>query len=323
MSSGTLRKTVLITGAAGNLGSRFADHLLDSEHRLRLMVHQTELPDHLASAANVEVVRADLARPDTLVGAVSGADVVIHFAGKLFAPRPEQFLPETNARWFSNLTDAAVKSGVGRLILISFPHVEGPTTPESPATGRVDREPISVHAKTRLAQEKLLLERSAGTRTTPVILRLGMVYGRGILMIEAGRWLAKRRLLAVWKDPTWYHLVSTIDYLRATKAAAFRPGIEGIYHVGDEVPVTLQEFLDKACEVWDVPRPWRAPVWAIYSAAQLCEFYGLLFGTQSPLTRDFISIGRVSHFGDTSRMRRELLPDLVHPSLKSGLATLQ
>ena len=118
------RLTILITGAAGNLGSRLASHLLDSSHTLRLMIHRTPLPDHLASRRNIEVVEADLARPDTLASAVAGADVVMHFAGKLFAPRPERFLPETNTRWFSNLTTAAVNARVSRLVLASFPHVE-------------------------------------------------------------------------------------------------------------------------------------------------------------------------------------------------------
>jgi nucleoside-diphosphate-sugar epimerase len=287
------------------------------------MVHRTPLPARLAAAPHVEIVRADLAVPATLGPAVAGADAAIHFAGRLFAPRPERFLPETNTRWFANLAGAAVAAGVSRLVLVSFPHVEGPTSPDAPATGRLDRQPISVHATTRLAAERLLMERTAGTRTTPVILRLGMVYGRGILMIEAGRWLARRRLLAVWREPTWYHLLSTIDYLKAAEAALVRPGIEGIYHVGDETPITLQEFLDRACEVWGAPRPWRVPVWSVYAAARLCEAYGLAFRARSPLTRDFITIGRVPHFGDTSRMRRDLLPRLVYPSLDSGLETLK
>jgi hypothetical protein len=32
--------------------------------------------------------------------------------------------------------------------------------------------------------------------------------------------------------------------LDATEAAILKPGIRGIYHVGDEQPVTLQKFLD-------------------------------------------------------------------------------
>jgi nucleoside-diphosphate-sugar epimerase len=315
-------RTILITGAAGNLGSRLAEHLLESPHRLRLMVHRTALPDRLAHAGNVEVARADLARPETLKSAVAGADVIVHFAGRLFAPRPERFLPETNTRWFSNLTDAALEAGVGRIVLISFPHTEGPTTPEAPANGRTDREPVSVHATTRRAQEVLLLERAASGRTTPVVLRLGTVYGKGILMVEAARWLARRRLLAVWRKPTWYHFLSTIDFLRAAEAAALKTGITGIYQVADEVPVTLQEFLDAACRVWKAPRPWRAPLWAIYGAAGLCELYALAFGTIAPLTRDFITIGRVPHVADTSRARRDLVSELVYPSLAKGITTL-
>jgi nucleoside-diphosphate-sugar epimerase len=172
----------------------------------------------------VEAVKADLGDPATLPAAVSGADVIVHFAGRLFAPRPERFLPETNTRWFSNLLAAALQAQVGRVILISFPHVEGPTLFDRPATGRLDRDPISVHARTRLEEERLLMERTRNTATTPVVLRLGMIYGRGILMIEAARWLARRRLLCVWRQPTVFQLLSTADYLAAAEAAIFRPG---------------------------------------------------------------------------------------------------
>lgn len=315
--------TILITGGAGNLGSRLARHLAVAGHSLRLMVHRTPLPQDLQHAPNVAPVQADLSDPSTLPAAVVGTDVVVHFAGVLFAPRPERFLPETNTRWFSNLLNAGLEARVGRVILISFPHVEGPTTVDSPATGRLDREPISVHARTRREEERLLLERTEGTLTTPVVLRLGMVYGRGILMIEAARWLARHRLLGVWKEPTWIQLISTADYLTATEAAIFRPGVRGIYHVADEQPVTLQHFLDEACRVWQLPPPRRIPVWLIYGAAGLCELFGLIAHQASPLTRDFIRIGRVSHYGDTERARKELIPVLQHPTLQSGLETLK
>ncbi len=166
------------------------------------------------------------------------------------------------------------------------------------------------------------MDRTRGTRTVPVVLRLGMVYGRGILMIDAARWLAERRLLGVWRQPTWIQLISTIDYLRATEAAIVNPDAHGTYHVGDQQPVTLQHFLDEACRIWRCRRPWRVPVWAIYAAASACEGWATIARTRSPLTRDFISIGRVPYWGDTARARRDLIPDLRHPTLASGLATL-
>ena len=240
----------------------------------------------------------------------------------LFAPRPERFLAETNTRWFSNLLDAALDAGVKRVVLMSFPQVEGETSVERPASGRLDCTPISVHARTRLEEERLLMSRAEGGATRPVILRCGVVYGRGILMIEAARWLARRRLLCVWREPTLMQLIATADFLRASEAAIVNRDARGIYHVGDERPVTVQEFLDAACGAWGYPKPRRVPFWSIVAAAAMCEAGATVLRTRSPLTRDFVRLGRVSHWGDTRRAREELLPRLEFPTLESGLSTL-
>lgn len=324
--------TVLITGAAGNLGGLLSRYLSvpghlppgepSSGHSLRLMYHRTPLAADIAGASNVRAVQADLADPKTLPPALEGVDVAVHLAGVLFAPWPERFLPITNTLYFSNLLSAALDAQVKRVILISFPHVEGSTSVEQPATGRLDRQPISVHACTRLQEERLLMDRTRGTATTPVVLRLGMVYGRGILMIEAARWLARHRLLAVWRQPTLMHMLATADYLRATEAAIFKPGIQGIYHVGDDHPVTLQHFLDQACRMWGCPRPMRVPVWLVQATAMLCEVTASIAGTRAWFTRDFVRLGQVSHWGDTRRARQELIHELQYPTLESGLSTL-
>jgi nucleoside-diphosphate-sugar epimerase len=316
------RQEILITGAAGNLGGLLARHLIARAYPLRLMYHKKPLPDDVANAPHVSCVQADLGDPRTLSAALHGVGCVVHLAGVLFAPRPERFLPTTNIQWFSNLVDASLEAQVERIVLMSFPHVEGTTSVKEPATGRLDRRPVSVHAQTRLEAERLLIERTRGTATTPVVLRLGMVYGRGILMIDAARWLARHRLLCVWREPTLMQLISTVDYLRATEAAILMPGARGIYHVGDEQPVTLQHFLDEACDAWGYPRPFRVPIWLVYLAASLCEAFASVARTKSPVTRDFIRLGRVSHWGDTRRAREELIPDLVYPTLASGRATL-
>jgi nucleoside-diphosphate-sugar epimerase len=312
----------LITGAAGNLGSIFARHLLARGYRLRLMFHRKPLPEDLAAAPGASVLRADLGEPATLVPAAEGVATVVHFAGVLFKPRPERFLPVTNTSWFANLLSAAVHARVARVILISFPQVEGPTSFEHPAEGRLDREPISVHASTRLEEERLLFEGVRGSETTPVVLRLGAVYGRGILMVEAARWLARHRLLAVWRAPTPYQFISTVDAMRGIEAAVSKPAVSGIYHVGDEKPVTLQEFLDRACRAWGCRRPWRVPFGSVLLAASLCELFAAAFRTASPFTRDFVRLGRVPHWGDTRRFREELVPSLEYPTLEQGLLTL-
>ena len=315
-------RPILITGAAGNLGGLLSRHLMARGYSLRLMYHRRPLAPDVVGAPNVAGVQADLGDPRTLGPAVRGVGTVVHFGGVLFAPRPERFLPITNTQWFSNILAASLEAGVDRVVLTSFPQVEGPTSVEQPATGRLDRQPISVHARTRLDEERLLMERTAGTNTTPIVLRLGMVYGRGILMVEAAHWLARRRLLAVWREPTLLQLISTVDFLRATEAAIVTPGAHGIYHVGDEQPVTVQEFLDRACDAWRCSRPIRVPMWLVDASAAVCEIAATIGGTKAPLTRDFVRLGRVPHWGDTRRARQELIPELTHPTLSSGLGTL-
>jgi len=69
---------ILITGGAGNLGTRLARHLLGTDHQVRLLVHKTELPFDLASSSRVTAYRADLANRETLVPACADADCIVH-----------------------------------------------------------------------------------------------------------------------------------------------------------------------------------------------------------------------------------------------------
>jgi nucleoside-diphosphate-sugar epimerase len=270
---------------------------------------------------NIRVFKADLAQKESLYPALKGVDTVVHFAGVLFMAGPEKFLPITNILYFSNLLDIAIEQGVRRVILISFPHVEGETTPQNPATGQLDGRPESVHAATRLADEQELFRRCAAAGIEAVSLRVGMVYGRGILMIDAAEWFGRHRLLGIWKRPTYIHLISKDDFLSSVTAAIDKESVHGVYHIGDEGVQTLQEFLDTVAAHKRYRKPWRMPVWMIMTAAHGFELASQLFGVRSPLTKDFVTIGRSSYYGDTARMRTELLPELKYKTFEEGLET--
>lgn len=312
-------KTILITGSAGNLGGLLADYLKD--RNLHLLTHKKEVSENLKNRSNIKIYKADLAKKETLYSALHGVDTIVHFAGVLFKANPEKFLPITNTLYFNNLLDVAIEQKVRRIILISFPHVEGETTPQNPATGRLDGKPISVHATTRLQEEKDLFCKCSEAHIEAVSLRVGMVYGKGILMIDTAEWFGKHLLLGIWKKPTYIHLISKADFLAATTAAIDNENVNGIYHIGDEGVQTLQEFLDKVSRHKHYHKPWRMPNWMITTAAQGFELFSTLFGTRSPLTKDFITIGQVSYYGDTTKMRNELLPILQYKTFEEGLET--
>jgi len=315
---------VLITGAAGNLGSHLAKYLMNSKENpdLRLMIHNTPLPYNIEGFKKVEVCNADLSKPETLQYACRNINCIVHFAGVLFAPNPERFLPITNIKYFQNLVNAAIDAKVNKIILISFPHVEGNTTPQNPANGRLNGNPVSVHAQTRLKEEQYLFEKCKDNNTTAVSLRPGMIYGKNILMIDAGICLMKKWLLAVWRKPTWIHLISIDDFLEATKQAIINRDVKGIYQLGDEKQVYLQDFLDMMAKHLGYKKPWRLPEWCIFTAAGIVEIFAKIFKTKSPLTKDFIRIGMVSYVGDISRMKAELLPELKYPDIESGIKIL-
>jgi nucleoside-diphosphate-sugar epimerase len=313
---------ILITGAAGNLGGFLARSLLDTPHQLRLMTHRTDVRPELREASNVEVVRADLSDPLTLGGVCHGIDCIVHLAGVLFEPRPARFLPLTNIVFVQNLLDEALAAGVGKFVLISFPHVEGDTTPEHPASGNLDADPPSVHAQTRLQAEREILNRSEGSGMTPVILRSGTIYGRGVLMLEAARWLMRRRMLPIWRRPTWYHWLALPDFLACARVAIEGDTVAGIYQLGDDLPLTIQDGLDRFADHWGYPKPWRLPGWTFFAAATAVEAFALVTKKPSPLHRDFIRIGMVSHVGDTTRMKEDLLQELAYPTLDDGLALI-
>ena len=313
--------TILITGAAGNLGGFLARHLLQTTgHELRLMVHKKSLAADL-KGPRVEVCACDLADGASAAGACRGVEVVVHFAGVLFSPHPEGFLPVTNLEYTRQLVDGALAVGVKKFILVSFPHVEGPTWAGAACTDRLDGSPVSVHAQTRLASERYLFDAARGRAMKGVSLRPGMVYGRDVLMVAFARRLARWGLLGVWGSPTAIHLISLWDFNECCRAAVEKE-VAGIFPLGDDGRVTLQEFLDGCCLHWGFGRPWRVPVWGVYAAAWICEGVAGLMGWRTPFTMDFIRIGRVPYFCDTRRMKEELGVRVRYASWRKGLEKL-
>ena len=123
-------RTVLVTGAAGNIGSYFAAHAPKS-YRLRLMVQGTEKPQVIAALRERgEVVQAELADVPRLRQLCDGVDTVVHLAG---VPAPsatwEQLLPNNIVGTY-NLFAAARFSNCRRVIYASSIHAVGGYPPD-------------------------------------------------------------------------------------------------------------------------------------------------------------------------------------------------
>ena len=114
------KRLVLVTGAAGRIGSYFAEHAQD-KYALRLMVRGDEDGiDRIRPYG--EVVEADLSDLDRLKQIFEGVDTVVHMAGD---PAPNALwkdLLDANIIGVYNVFAAAKAAGVRRVIHASSIH---------------------------------------------------------------------------------------------------------------------------------------------------------------------------------------------------------
>ncbi|WP_328839911.1 NAD(P)-dependent oxidoreductase [Streptomyces europaeiscabiei] len=110
-------RTVLLTGAAGGLGTLMRDLLPAHGYELRLL-------DLLPVEGAPDAITADLADKDALREAVRGVDAVIHLAGISLEASFEKIL-RANIEGTYNLYEAARAEGVPRIVFASSNHAVG------------------------------------------------------------------------------------------------------------------------------------------------------------------------------------------------------
>lgn len=117
--------TVLLTGAAGAIGTALARGLPAYGHRLRLLDARPVDGD--------DTVVADITDPDAMDAAMDGIDAVVHFAGLVKEGAFDGIL-RTNIEGTYNVFDAARRAGVRRLVYASSGRAVG-FTPRAPMVG--------------------------------------------------------------------------------------------------------------------------------------------------------------------------------------------
>ncbi|MFH0520563.1 NAD-dependent epimerase/dehydratase family protein [Streptomyces sp. M41] len=124
-------RTVLLTGAAGGLGTLMRDLLPPYGYRLRLLDLRPieDAPDAIV---------ADLADKEAVREAVRGVDAIVHLAG-ISLEAPFEKILKANIEGTYRLYEAAREEGVGRIVFASSNHAVGFTPrPEGDAPHGTD-----------------------------------------------------------------------------------------------------------------------------------------------------------------------------------------
>jgi hypothetical protein len=163
-------RTVLITGACGNIGRKLRTAWTD--------VYDLVLIDKVAGEDDPEVIETDLAiLDDDWITHFHGVDTVVHLAANTdeLAPWDELIGPNLDA--LANVFHAAALAGVERVIFASSNHVMGEYQyrGDGPITVDMDPLPDGPYGVTKLVGERLGQSLARAFDLTFIALRLGWI----------------------------------------------------------------------------------------------------------------------------------------------------
>ncbi len=177
-------RTVLVTGAAGFIGSHLAEELVRRGARVRAFVRYTSAGrwgwlDDSELVSDMEVLAGDIRDPETLGPAMAGAEVVFHLAALIAIPysylTPLAYV-RTNVEGTTNVLEAARAAGVGRVVHTSTSEVYGTaqTVPISEAHPLVGQSPYSA---SKIGADKIAESFHAAFDLPVVVLRPFNTFG--------------------------------------------------------------------------------------------------------------------------------------------------
>ena len=167
-------------GGAGYIGSALLPMMLAKGYKVRLLdmlLFGTEPIEEILDHPNLEIMQADFRFIDKVVEAMQDVDAVVHLGGLVGDPAcalDEELTIEINVMATRMIAEVAKGSGVGTFIFASTCSVYGAS--DQLLDERSELNPVSLYARSKIASEKVILKMADHT-FTPVILRLGTIYG--------------------------------------------------------------------------------------------------------------------------------------------------
>lgn len=227
MDSENKNRSCLVTGVTGYVGGRLVPWLLERGYRVRVLTRDKDRLQGRGWIEAVEVVEADVLKPETLPPAMENVDVAYYLIHSMSGTKNEGF-HERDMRAALNFGDAARQYGLQRIIYLgglSNPHDE-----------------LSEHLRSRLKTGACL--RESGVPVTEF--RAAIVVGSGSKSFEMMRYLTDR--LPVMICPQWvYSKVQPIairNVLEYLIGAMEKPETKNeIIQIGGENVITYADMM--------------------------------------------------------------------------------
>jgi len=311
---------VLVTGAAGLLGTELVNMLLRHGIKVRAMYHNT-IP-HFSSSPQLELVRADLLDVVALESVMAGISQVYHCAGLVsFHSADHNRLYKINTEGTANLINAALDASVQKFVHVS-----------------------SVAALGRLRQNQLVNESMHWTKETS-----NSIYGHSKYLAEMEAWRgASEGLKMIIVNPViiigpgdWNEGSTKIFKSAYEEFPWYTDGITGFVDVRDVAEVMMKlmasdienqrfiisagnfsykQLFDLAADFWKKKKSHKKV--SRFMASLLWRFMSLravFTGSRPLLTRETVSTAMAKVNFDNSKLLK-YLPDFHYRTLEETVA---
>jgi nucleoside-diphosphate-sugar epimerase len=266
---------IFVAGATGALGKLLVPRLVAEGHEVVGMTRSASKVETLRSLGATPVV-GDALNPEDVARAVAEAEpeVIVHqltaLAGALDGGEPDQFMALTN-RLRIEATDHLLAAGraVGARCFVAqsyagsgmpFARIGGPVKNEDDP---LDPTPPKGMRNSIEAIRQLEAAVIGAEWTEGIVLRYGSFYGPGTALAGDGAYfelIRRRKFPLVGSAAGVWSFIHIEDAAEAT-VAAIQYGQRGLYHIVDDEPAAVAEWLPTAASVLGAQPPWRVPRW--------------------------------------------------------------
>lgn len=267
--------TIAVTGATGFIGYHLCRELARRGFAVRAIVRRADA----ANTSTFAIGALQDASDATLDEALAGVQALVHLAGRAHvlderAGDPEAAYDQANREATDRLAAAAARAGVARFVLASSVKVNG----EASAPGHAFRPddvpaPLDAYGRSKLAAERALVARAAGTSTVALVLRLPLVYGprvRGNFLRLLDAVGAEQRLPvgAIDNRRSLAYVGNVVDAIATVLAGPSLP--QGVHFVADRECVSTPELVRALAQAMgERPRLVAVPVSWLRLAARV------------------------------------------------------
>ena len=276
---------MLVTGAAGFVGSHFAPHLAARGFEVRAIdVHAPASPGN-----GVDFRLQDIREPRGLAAALEGVDTVFNLASVHLDVHatPEQF-ESVNVRALEQLVELAAAARVRRLVQVSSVGVYGHVA-HPPAGEDAPLNPENDYERTKAAGEAAARRAAERTGLDLVIVRPSWVYGLGCPRTgKLLRSLRKRQFFFIGPGNNLRHPIYIDDLNAALELTATAgPEVSGrTFNIAGPRWMTVEEMVNEFARALRVPLPVvHAPRWLGLTVGWTAERVSAVVGVEPPVSR--------------------------------------